>query len=286
MSVIDDLMKEIYKNLKEIRSGYFFIEGVVYEVRVKFYKEPNEYGKLIDIESISPDGFDPFSRVDRSSHYKYIEENIEALCNNAGIVILASRAIEKKYKRYVYDNKDGLKSWTSGEEEEPFILWNQDVGYKERYIEIANEVIKENYYPFRRFLLKVMKKKPGISFDAALEYLKEHPLDFTIKAEYDNTDPIISISKPDITRESSNKDKNTFDFVSVEILLRSDLKIKNLESFIKKNMKAFDKRAREAIASNKSYQKYNVPVEYLTLYGIATRGVSCLEFKYELKKID
>ena len=283
MSVIDDLMKEIYKNLKEIRSGYFFIEGIVYEVRVKFYQEPNEYGKLIDIESISPDGFDPFCGVDRSSHYKYIEENIEDLCNNAGIVILASRALEKKYKRYVYENKDGLNAWTSGEEEEPFILWNQDVGYKERYIKIANEVIKENYYPFRRFILKVMKKKPGISFDAALEYLKEHPLEFTIKAEYDNTDPIISISKPDITRESSNKDKNTFDFVSVEILLRSDLKIKNLESFIKKNMKSFDKRAREAIASNKSYQKYNVPVEYLTLYGIATRGVSCLEFKYELK---
>ena len=283
MSVIDDLMKEIYKNLKEIRSGYFFIEGVVYEVLVKFYHEPNEYGKLIDIESISPDGFDPFCGVDRSSHYKYIEENIEDLCNNAGIVILASRALEKKYKRYVYENKDGLNAWTSGEEEEPFILWNQDVGYKERYIKIANEVIKENYYPFRRFILKVMKKKPGISFDAALEYLKEHPLEFTIKAEYDNTDPIISISKPDITRESSNKDKNTFDFVSVEILLRSDLKIKNLESFIKKNMKSFDKRAREAIASNKSYQKYNVPVEYLTLYGIATRGVSCLEFKYELK---
>lgn len=286
MSTLDDLIKEFYKNIKYVKTGWFFIEGVVYDVRIKFYKEPNKYGDLIDIESISPDGFDPFCSVDRSSHYKYIEDNIESLCENAGVIILTRRSVERRHNSYVYEDKDGLKAWTIGDVTEPFIIWDWDVGYKERYLEVANEVIKENYYPFRRFVLRVMKKNPGITFDAALEYLKEHPSEFTINAEYDNTDPIISISKPDITRESSNKDKNTFDFVSVEILLRSDLKIKNLEGYIKKNMKAFDKRAREVIASNKSYQKYNVPVEYLTLYGIATRGMSCLEFKYELKNID
>ena len=66
----------------------------------------------------------------------------------------------------------------------------------------------------------------------------------------------------------------------------AEIMIKHLYDLDESGSLAFDKRAREIIASNKSYQKYNVPVEYLTLYGIATRGVSCLEFKYELKKID
>ena len=157
------------------------------------------------------------------------------------------------------------------------------------YEHITREILKQRSVHYHIFLRRIAKEHPGLSLEEAFEYLSKHPEEFAYDSsyvnEYDQSDPIISIKLIDISRTAENKDRSTFDFVTVELLLRSDLEIEDMNEFVRDNLIEFSRRALEKVASAKKYQKYNVPVEYLSLYGIATRGKSCLEFKYELRNI-
>ena len=96
------------------------------------------------------------------------------------------------------------------------------------------------------------------------------------------SDPIISVSNPDITRKIGNNNKDTFDFVAVELLLRHDLGIQDMDAYVKENIEMFNKRALEKIATSKKYQKFGVPVEYLKLYSVGTHIKTEVRMMYEL----
>ena len=98
-------------------------------------------------------------------------------------------------------------------------------------------------------------------------------------------DPIISISKPDITRQTGNNNTETFDFVNIEILLRSTLDFEDFDDFIREHLFDFNQRALEKIGKDKRYQKFGVPTDFLSLFGISKNARTGLRFSYELKKI-
>ncbi len=72
--------------------------------------------------------------------------------------------------------------------------------------------------------------------------------------------------------------------MAVELLLRHDLGIQDMDAYVKENLQMLNKRALDKIAANKKYQSFDVPVEYLKLYSIGTHMKTGVRMMYELKK--
>ena len=102
-------------------------------------------------------------------------------------------------------------------------------------------------------------------------------------SNYDRNDPVISIRRPDIMRKAGSKDTKTFDYVNIEVALRSSIIIS--DDFIRDNIGDFDVRIREKIDKDKRYQKFGVPAMFLNLYTISKVGQGMLRFCYELKDL-
>ncbi len=74
--------------------------------------------------------------------------------------------------------------------------------------------------------------------------------------------------------------------MSVELLLRNDIGIRDMEAYVKENIELFNKKALKKIAGSRKYQKYDVPTDYLKLYGVGTLSKSSIRMNYELKRAE
>lgn len=165
-------------------------------------------------------------------------------------------------------------------------------GMEYEYAKVYNQAI-QNFNESRKFCnsnifyTRIAKKEKRYTLKEAIYYLKLNQSEFRFKerSKEELSDPIISISVPDITRKFDNKDPNTFDFVAIEILLRSNLGIDNMEAYVKQNLEIFNNRALQKIAEDKKYKGFNVPVEYLKLYSIGTHMKSSIRMMYELVNV-
>lgn len=215
---------------------------------------------------------------------KHFLEHCEELIDNAAWAITSFHHGENNY---VIEDGNGLHRFKPDYTAERLIFFRSAMEYKEKYYEIAKPLIGEKCYLWELFYAKIALEHDSMTVEEALEYLKAHPEEFTKKdhAKPDPSDPIVSIKRVDITRRTDNTDKNTFDFVSVEILLRSTLQIPDMKAFIRENLPELNERALEKIAASKKYQSFGVPVEFLSLYSIGTFMQSTIRMMYELREV-
>lgn len=264
------------------------------------------YLEIIEDRILSARAFGTKVEADRDV-YSFVEKNLDHLLLTSCTYIVSKRydwyraGGDKKRPYYVIDN-EGMKlidSENPGEDSHDTenkerisarIIWDHEDGsYAERYYKARNAIYVYDgpfYVMFPQFV-EISINDFGIhDFDEALELFKTDPKSFVTRnpeSNYDRNDPVISIRRPDIMRKTGNKDIRTFDYVQVEMALRSSLNIS--DDFIRDNMGDFDTRIREKIDKDKRYQKFGVPARFLSLYTISKVGKSTLKFWYELKDL-
>lgn len=214
----------------------------------------------------------------------YINENIEQLLDEAIVLIYHS----VKTYTFIVEDSSGIHNAEIKELYEKLLV----TGLEYDYTQIYNKTISglpgpKRYCSSNVFYTRMAKKEKRYTLKEAMYYLKLNRYEFGLKERSieEISDPIISISTPDITRKFGNDDKSTFDFVAVEILLRSNLGIEDMDAYVTQNREMFNKRALDKIAENKKYQSFGVPVEYLKLYSIGTHMKTEVRLMYELKNV-
>lgn len=95
---------------------------------------------------------------------------------------------------------------------------------------------------------------------------------------------ITRIDTPSIEREIGNKDKNTFDFIYVDVCI-IQLWDTDKKEYIKANIQEIKKRVLEKIENSNRFKRYGVPINFLKLTSITLTRDDVLHFIFELKEI-
>lgn len=101
-----------------------------------------------------------------------------------------------------------------------------------------------------------------------------------IKGPY--TDFVLTVNRPKFRREVGNKDTKTFDFIDVEMVVRSTDATKEK---VKANKDEIFKKAVEKLENNKSFQKYGVPINFLKMYQFVVRKDGTLIISFCMKGV-
>ena len=223
----------------------------------------------------------------------YLKDHLDELLEQSATRIYEDYS-SKGFASYFRDYR-GIWKYNR-EDKGPRIYWRlTDDSYQERYMSLRKRLSVpggRRRYMISKFLKVIVDDLNVTDFDTALEMFEHDPdrfsfppVDTTYFAGYDMNDPIITISKPDIVRQTGNKNTKTFDFINVEILLRSTLTFTDFDEFIRENLYDFNKRVLEAIGEDRRYQRFGVPTEFLSLYSISKHARTGLRFSYEIKRI-
>lgn len=214
----------------------------------------------------------------------YINENIEQLMDEAMVLIYH---VKGTYS-YIVEDSTGIYYAQTKDLYEKLIISGLEYDYTQIYNKAVSSLPgPKRYCSSNIFFTRMAKKEKRYTLKDAIKYLRLNRYEFGLKERSieDMSDPIISITAPDITRKFGNDNKETFDFIAVEILLRHDLGIQDLDAYVKENLQMLNKRALDKIAANKKYQSFGVPVEYLKLYSIGTHMKTEVRLMYELKNV-
>jgi len=98
---------------------------------------------------------------------------------------------------------------------------------------------------------------------------------------------IVKIDHPVIERATDNENRDTFDFIRIFVSvndLGEDMCGKSLKEAVKDNMGCIINRALDKISGSKSYQKFDVPVNFLKISRATLTKDSRLELLFELKE--
>ena len=220
---------------------------------------------------------------------EYFYTNLDSIIENSATRIHISYGLTKNISYYV--DSTGIHRLGVGNLDRMLLWGSVDKSYEERYMALRRKYLVKGehfYFLYGRFLKEITENGQVYTFDEALALFEKDPSKFEsihYLADYDPSDPIISIYRPSITRRTGNKNTKTFDFVNVEILLRSDLQFTDFDEFIRDNLSSFNERILKSIDEDNRYKKYGVPSRYLNLYSIAKQGRTGLRFSYELRNI-
>ena len=134
---------------------------------------------------------------------------------------------------------------------------------------------------------------------ASLGELLEKCLDTTIIMSKDNYKDypglckdiellILHVYPPSFERATGNTNKNTFDFIRIEASLPSKNKYSQaeLKQKVSENMDEIMDYLMEKLASNRQFQKYNIPIGFLRITRCTITASRILEVVFELKHID
>ncbi len=250
------------------------------------------------VVTISPNGKNPVYSVDLTPlntdtcDNKVVTQEIrDSITDNIGHILDEAVVIiyQVKNKRtIIIEDSTGIHGTDIENIQGRYLITDIDNYYSKAYMnQVCSLKGTKKFCNVNTFFTRISKKENRYSLEEALDYLRAHPEEFMMKErdKSETEDPIISVSLPDITRKAGNDDKNTFDFVAVELLLRHDLNIKDMKAYVKKNLQILNKRALDKIAENRKYQSFGVPVEYLKLYSIGTHMKTEVRMMYELKKV-
>lgn len=167
-----------------------------------------------------------------------------------------------------------------------------EFGQRSQYLDKPELYVK--YYPKNidkkeitsvySFWRKLGRLQNGKTFEEIEQYLSDNPDIYKVAHHYkaEPNEVVFSVSRPAISRSNDNKNKNTFDFVSVELLIRAQEDIKR---FVKENYIYLAEKALEKIENYSGYQKYNVPIGFLTLYSAGTRGDSIVILNFQIREV-
>ena len=160
----------------------------------------------------------------------------------------------------------------------------RDIQEKERdgsktprpYASVIKDVIVPQFKGrTRQDILKWLHENPDALFKP-----RPHPMSAEQRYEWDHG-VVLKINRPEIRRETGNTNKNTFDFVRVEMSIRSTYQ--SVEK-LKKCKKDLIQKALDKIDGYKPYQKYGVPVKYLHLYRMTLLQCGDLILDFEVPK--
>lgn len=122
---------------------------------------------------------------------------------------------------------------------------------------------------FEDLLNHIKYRIPDRSFVCKPETLKWKPSEF-----------ILTVNRPVFRRADTNKKRNTFDFIDIEMVIRStDVDKKKV---IENKQEIFDK-AIAKLKTSKQFQKYGVPLSFLKMYQFVLRKDGTLLISFCLK---
>lgn len=126
--------------------------------------------------------------------------------------------------------------------------------------------------------------KMKVTLDDVLYYIQKSmsKYDF-LKQKYLGSkyeDFVLSVYRPVFRREAGNKKTNTFDFIDIEMLVRSSDADKNK---VKEHQQEIFDKAIHKIQESKQFQKYGVPVNILHMYQFVVRHDGTLIISFEVK---
>lgn len=153
-----------------------------------------------------------------------------------------------------------------------------DVRYSMYFPEI--EYCTENLVLWKK---AVTKLKEGDTIEDFKNYLSSTRIESHEKPS--GVDRFIGkIDKPIFVREPENENKNTFDYIYIDILIIQNWETDKME-YIKENMYEIRRRVVEKLQNDRSFEKYGVPINFLKISRITLKRDSILQFVFELKEI-
>lgn len=121
------------------------------------------------------------------------------------------------------------------------------------------------YNELIHYILHEMKNK---------EFLQRKYLAFTYE------DFVLTTKAPKFRREVGNKDRSTFDFIDIEMVVRSTDASKEK---VKANKKEIFDKAIDKLNNSKAFQKYGVPINFLKMYQFVVRKDGTLIISFCMK---
>ena len=122
---------------------------------------------------------------------------------------------------------------------------------------------------FDDLLNRIMNYIPDHSFVCKPETAKWKPSEF-----------VLTVNRPVFRRADGNKKRNTFDFIDIEMVIRStDVDKKK----VIENKQEIYKKAISKLMSSKQFEKYGVPISFLKMYQFVLRKDGTLLISFCLK---
>ena len=95
---------------------------------------------------------------------------------------------------------------------------------------------------------------------------------------------ICKIDSPIFYRSPDNLNENTFDYIYIDVSIRSDSIMENRDEYLNAHIKEIAERVAEKLENSKDFQKYGVPINFLRVCRTTIkRKSSVLQFVFELK---
>lgn len=192
-------------------------------------------------------------------------------------LIFAEQYIKSGYEIWI---KDGRIDYRENDGNFNFYRYNFGVAYG--VYDACRDFISVDYGGVRKrlqcniFWQRIGRNCSGMTLGEVILFVRDNVEIFKLKKgealKMDN-ELCVGIHDIDIRREYGNKNKNTFDFVKVEVLLKrmpTDEKIRKL----KENKSMIVDYAREELGKKKAFTKYGVPAYFLKDYAWSTYGNS------------
>lgn len=155
------------------------------------------------------------------------------------------------------------------------MLGKGDFWYDEYKIRI---LICENYIVSVKTICKL---KEGDTLDKLAYYIENTKIESHKKAE--GLDRFITrIERPRFERVPENTNKNTFDFIYIDVNIVSTWE-EDRKQYIKNNMDKIYKRITQKLESSKTFNKYGVTTNFLKIARVTLKNDSVLQFVLELK---
>lgn len=131
--------------------------------------------------------------------------------------------------------------------------------------------------------MSITKLKVGDTIDTFFNYIEETKENrIPLPTGIDRF--ITRIEPPAIEREFGNTDKNTFDFIYVDVCIIKSWDTDKKE-YIQANIKEIKRRVVEKIETSNRFKRYGIPVNFLKLTSITLTRDDVLHFIFELKEI-
>lgn len=267
---IDDNQPE--EEYKIIRNTWYVLwsQHIEYTNNVLYFNKDTKKILLVDYWTKKPREVDTDYRNHTITYNEYVDDENAKAIRDAIALMLTTRAASfgvvvgsKTQKHEVENARYYLVPKTL---EELFDTLIRHVRYVRDYAAIyRHEHIVLHLDDIYDYILDEMDKN---------RFLKKK----TIKGPY--TDFVLTVNRPKFRREVGNKNTKTFDFIDIEMVVRSTDATKEK---VKANKDEIFKKAVEKLENNKSFQKYGVPVNFLKMYQFVVRKDGTLIISFCLK---
>ena len=195
--------------------------------------------------------------------------------------VIKNKPVRKCGGKFYYFDEDGIYRCILEKEldESLKVKWNY-MRFQELYTYYKLGIKFSNLNLVKKAISKL---KVGDTLEVFDEYLSN--ITFEKHKKPENLDRFITkINNPIFHRTPENLNKDTFDYIFIDVMILTEWEEDRI-SYIYKNKNEILKRVIEKLESNKKFQKYGVPINFLKVSRITLKRDSVLEFILELKNI-